>query len=68
MKKYYADINLIFDDMKHSIVGEMKRQEMIELIKDFAEELKLDCDTRSKTFTDKKGNVVGKFFITSSNV
>ena len=65
MKKYYADINLIFDDMKYGIVGEMKKQEMIDQIKDFAHKMKLDCNTRNKTFTDAKGNVVGKFTITS---
>ena len=65
MKKYYADINLIFDEMQYGIVGEMKKQDMIEQIKDFARELKLECNTKNKTLTDAKGNVVGKYSITS---
>lgn len=65
MKKYYADIDLYFDDMKHGIVGEMSRKEMVEMVKDHAKKLNLECNTKSKKLFDKQGKEVGRFSITS---
>lgn len=68
MKKYYADIDLEFDEVKHGIVGEMKRQEMVKLVEEFAHKLKLDCNTRNRTFINDKGQIVGNYTISSTDV
>lgn len=65
-KKYYADITLDFDEMKYGISCEAgaKKQELIDLIKQFATERKLICDTKKKIFL-KEGKEVGSFKIAS---
>lgn len=65
-KKYYADITLTFDTMKYSIVGEMgtKKQEMVDMVKDFAKKRKLECNTKTKKLL-RNGEEVGSFEITS---
>lgn len=65
-KKYYADITLDFDEMKYSISCEVgtKKQELVDLVKKFATEKKLVCDTKSKKFF-KEGKEVGRFEIAS---
>ena len=67
MKKYYADINLYFDDMKYGIVGDTSsnRQEMIDMIKNFAKELGLTCNTKTKKLFDKNGKEVGTYVLSS---
>lgn len=65
-KKYYADINLEFDDMKYSIVGEIgtKKQEIVDLVKDFAKSRKMQCDTKTRKLL-KDGKEVGSYEIAS---
>lgn len=67
MKKYYADIDLYFDEMKYSIVGDspILRKDMVELVKDFAKKMNLVCDTKVKRFFNKEGKEVGSYEITS---
>lgn len=67
MRKYYADIDLYFDDMKHGIVGDAStsRNEMVELIKDYAKKLNLECNTKTKKLFDKSGKEVGRYSLTS---
>ena len=67
MRKYYADINLEFDDMKHSIVGDTgtSRKEMIDLVKKFAEELNYLCNTKTSKILDKNGKEIGRYNIQS---
>lgn len=63
-KKYYANIDLYFDTMKHSIVGDMgtKKQEIVDMVKDFAKQRKMDCNTKTKKlYLD--GKEVGSFSI-----
>lgn len=66
-KKYYADIDLYFDTMKYSITTEVgtKRQELIDMIKDFAKSRKLDCNTKTRKLFDKTGKEVGSFIVDS---
>lgn len=70
MKKYYADINLYFDNMKYSIAGDIStnRKEMIELLKDFGKKLNLECNTKSKKFVNKQGKEVGSYTLTSITI
>ena len=70
MKKYYADINLYFDNMKYGIAGDTStsRKEMIELLKDFAKRFNLECNTKSKKFFDKQGKEVGSFTLASKTM
>ena len=65
-KKYYADITLDFDEMKYGISCELgsKKQELVDLIKEFAKEKKLECNTKTKKFL-KEGKEVGSFAIYS---
>lgn len=65
-KKYYADINLEFDDMKYSIVGEIgtKKQEIVDLVKDFAKSHKMQCDTKTRKLL-KDGKEAGSYEIAS---
>lgn len=69
-KKYYADIDLYFDTRKYGIVGDLttKKQEIVDLVKDFGKERKLTCDTKSKKFFDVNGKEVGKFIIASRTI
>lgn len=63
-KKYYANIDLYFETMKYSIVGEMgtKKQEVIDLVKDFAKSKKMECNSKTKKlFQD--GKEVGSYEI-----
>lgn len=64
-KKYYADIDLYFDTMKYSITTEVgtKKQELVDMIKDFAKSKKLDCNTKTKKLFDSNGKEVGTFKI-----
>ena len=64
-RKYYADIDLYFDDMKYSIVGDegLKKQELIELVEDFAKDFNLECDKKQKKFFDKEGKEVGSYTV-----
>jgi hypothetical protein len=70
MKKYYADIDLYFDDMSYGIVGDSNttRIEMINLVKDFAKEMNLECNTKSKKLFNKEGKEVGSFTINSRTI
>ena len=63
-KKYYANIDLYFDTMKHSIVGDMgtKKQEIVDMVKDFAKKRKMECNTKTKKFY-LDGKEVGSFSI-----
>ena len=63
-KKYYANIDLYFEEMKYSIVGEMgtKKQEVLELVKDFAKARKMECNSKTRKLF-KDGNEVGSFII-----
>lgn len=65
-KKYYADITLDFDEMHYSIVGDLatKKQEIVNLIEEFAKARDLICDTKKKKLY-KDGKEVGYFNITS---
>jgi len=67
MRKYYANINLDFDDMKYSIVGDSdtNRQGMIELIKQFAKDINCLCNTKTSRLLDKNGKEIGKYSIQS---
>jgi len=67
MRKYYADINLHFDNMKYGIVGEesTNRKEMIELVKNFAKEMNYTCNTKTARIIDKNGKEIGQYSITS---
>lgn len=63
-KKYYANIDLYFDTMKYSIVGEIgdKKQEIINMVRDFAKKRKMECNTKTKKlYID--GKEVGSFII-----
>ena len=64
-KKYYADIDLYFDTMKYSITTEVgtKKQELVDMIKDFAKSKKLDCNTKTKKLFNRNGKEVGTFKI-----
>lgn len=64
-KKYYADIDLYFDTMKYSITTEIgtKKQELVDMIKDFAKSKKLDCNIKTKKLFDSNGKEVGTFKI-----
>jgi len=70
MRKYYANINLYFDEHKYSIVGDdsTNRQEMIELIQKFAKIRELNCNVKTKSFFDKKGKEVGIFTLASKEI
>lgn len=63
-KKYYANIDLYFDEMKYTIVGEMgtKKQEVLDLVKDFAKTRKMECNSKTKKLF-KEGTEVGSFTI-----
>jgi len=63
-KKYYANIDLYFDEMKYSITGEVgtKKQEVLELVKDFAKARKMECNCKEKKLF-KEGTEVGSFII-----
>ena len=69
-KKYYADIDLYFDTMKYSITTEVgtKKQELVDMIRDFAKSKKLDCNTKTKKLFDKSGKEVGEFEISSRTI
>lgn len=69
-KKYYADIDLYFDTRKYGIVGEIstKRQEIVDMVKDFGKKHKLTCDTKSKKFFDATGKEVGRYSIASRTI
>lgn len=69
-KKYYADINLYFDTRKYGIIGDTstKRQEIIDMVKDFSKELKLTCDTKSRKLFNAEGKEVGNYTISSRTV
>lgn len=64
-RKYYADIDLYFDERKHSIVADetVKRKEMNELLEDFGKKRKLTMNAKSKKFFDENGREVGSFEI-----
>lgn len=66
-KKYYADINLYFDTMKYGISVEVgdKKQDLIDMVKDFAKSKKLECNTKTKKFFDANGKEVGNYIIDS---
>jgi hypothetical protein len=66
-KKYYANIDLYFDTMKHSIVAETgtKKIEVLEMVKDFAKGRKLTCNTKTKKLFNAQGQEVGEFEIGS---
>lgn len=70
MRKYYANIDLYFDNMKYGIVGDTStdRKEMIELLKDFGKKLNLECNTKSKKFFNKQGKEVGSFTLSSKTI
>lgn len=65
-KKYYAYIDLYNSTMKHSIVGndQLKRNEMIELVKSFTKSRGLKCDTKTKKLF-QEDKEVGCYSITS---
>lgn len=69
-KKYYADIDLYFDTRKYGIVGDinMKKKEIVDMVKEFGEKLKLTCNTKSKKFYDANGKEVGSFTIASRTI
>lgn len=69
-KKYYADIDLYFDTRRYSIVGDIttKRQEIIDLVKDFSKERKLTCDTKLKKLFDANGKEVGSYSVASKTI
>lgn len=62
-KKYYANIDLYFTTMKHSIVGEtnMKKQEIIDSVEDFAKARKLTCNKKARKLYDASGKEVGSY-------
>lgn len=70
MKKYYADINLYFDTMKYSIVGDYtaKKQEIVELVEEFAKARQLTCNKKTKKFFDNNGKEVGEFEVSSKTI
>lgn len=70
MRRYYADIILDFDNMKHGIVGDTTttRKEMIEVIEDFGKDFNLTINTKSKKFFDKQGKEVGSFTLEAREV
>ena len=51
--------------MKYSITAEVgtKRQEIVDMVKDFAKIRKLVCDTKAKKLFDTQGKEVGSFNI-----
>lgn len=65
-KKYYADITLDFDELKYGITCDIgsKKQEVVDLVKKFAAERNLVCDTKKKKLF-KEGKEVGSFKIAS---
>ena len=67
MKKYYIDIELYNDKRKYGIVGDSftSRKDMIDMVKDFAKELDLICNTKTKKLFNKKGEEVGIYTLTS---
>jgi hypothetical protein len=69
-RKYYADIVLDYEDIKHTIVCEVgsKRQEVMELVSLFAKKRKLICNLKTKKFTNDIGQEVGYFEIGSTNI
>ena len=70
MKKYYADINLYFDKMKYGIVGDYtaKKQEIVEMVEEFAKARQLTCNKKTKKLFDKSGKEVGEFEISSRTI
>jgi len=70
MKKYYADINLYFDTMKYGIVGDYtaKKQEIVEMVEEFAKARQLTCNKKSKKLFDINGKEVGEFEISSRTI
>lgn len=70
MRKYYADIDLYFDNRKYGIVGDIttNRKEMIELLESFAKNFNLKCNAKSKKFFDKQGKEVGSFTLASKTI
>ena len=70
MKKYYADINLYFDTMKYCIVGyyTAKKQEIVEMVEEFAKARQLTCNKKTKKLFDKSGKEVGEFEISSRTI
>ncbi len=68
-KKYYADINLYFDNMKYGVVGEVgtKRQEMIDMVRSYAKELGVECNAKTRKLY-KEGKEVGQYTITSKTI
>lgn len=70
MKKYYADINLYCDTMKYGIVGDYtaKKQEIVEMVEEFAKARQLICNKKSKKLFDKSGKEVGEFEISSRTI
>ena len=63
-KKYYANIDLYFDNMKYSFVGEVgeRKQEVINMIRDFAKKRKMECNTKTKKLY-LNGKEIGSFSI-----
>ena len=45
-----GDTYLYFEEMKYSIVGEVgtKKQEVLELVQDFAKARKMECNSKTK--------------------
>ena len=70
MKKYYADINLYFDTMKYGIVGDYtaKKQEIVEMVEEFAKARQLTCNKKTKKLFDKNDKEVGEFEISSRTI
>lgn len=64
-RKYVANINLYFDEMKHSIVGDetVKKVEMAGLVKEFAKERRCTINQRTKKIFDASGKEVGEYAI-----
>lgn len=66
-KKYYADIDLYFEEMKYGITVETgsKKQELVDMVKDFAKNKRLTCNTKTKKFFNADGKEVGSYEIGS---
>lgn len=63
-KKYYATIKLYNFTEKYSIVGETdsKKQDVINMVKDFAKRVKLECNTKNRKLY-KDGKEMGEYII-----
>jgi len=67
MKKYYADIKLLFDESKYSIVGDSSvgKKDMVDLVKSTVKELNHLYKINSNNILNDKGNIIGNFKIYS---